>query len=63
MDLREQYQELKDDYETALNYRRLTDGFPDLKARFFRVRDEYYSTVLDHEVVRPSCLELRTEET
>lgn len=61
MTLQERYQELKDDYETAINYHRLTEGYTDLKARFFRVRDEYYNTVLEHEVVRPSCLEIKAE--
>jgi hypothetical protein len=59
---KEEYEALRDDYQTALYYRKLTEGFPDLKERFFRLHDEYYAPLLGHEVVRPSRLELETTE-
>lgn len=60
---REDFVSLEDDYKTALNYYRLTDGFPDLKRRYYQARDEYYKEVLDTPVILPKGLELRVDET
>jgi len=40
--LERKYHDLKQDYETALNYFRLTESFQDLKQRFYKAKDKYY---------------------
>lgn len=59
---RDDYDDLKNDYLTALNYHRVVDGFQELKERFFKAHEEYYNELLDIPVVKPKGLELRIEE-
>jgi len=40
--LEKKYYDLKQDFETALNYFRVTESFEDLKARFYKAKEEYY---------------------
>ncbi len=42
----ERFRELQDDYITALQYRRLTPGYSDLKAREQKAREEFYKELL-----------------
>ena len=50
------YRELQDDYETALQYNRLMPGHVDLKARFLEARTKYYDGLLNgNETAVPTC--------